>query len=244
MQQQSGLGLAELLIGLFLSSFTMMLMMNQYLNTKKQHQEMQKILEREMDLLVITDLMRDSFRKAGFTPCSILDNLMTRGDEENKQRLTGVNIRPTSIQLSRMSERFDTVTAVETNFTVYATRDEIFQINQRVLIADCYHAEVKEIAQVRLFDNVQKISFVSPLTYSYQKPVYMGEWINETYYTHVSLSHDSSLFYKFRHAEELMSGVHSLIGRLEEVKGQKLLRVTLGFNQNHQVDLNTMVRTN
>jgi hypothetical protein len=143
-----------------------------------------------------------------------------------------------------MSERFDVVTRIEHSLNAYATKDEVLHANQRVLIADCYHAEVKEIAHVKLFDKVQKISFLTPLTYSYQKPVYIGEWINETYYTRVSLGHNTSLFYKFGHAEELMSGVHALSGRLEDIEGQKILRVTLGLNQGHQVELNTMVRAN
>lgn len=243
MKTQVGIGIFELLIGLLLSSMMMILMMNHYLNTKKNYQKMQNQLEENLDLFFIVDLIRETIRKAGFTPCGEIDQLITLNASENNNPLTGIINQPNFIQFNRMSEHFNRVDKVMNSITIFSAHDALFQKSQTVLIADCYHAEVKIISHVRSAGKVQIINLSTTLNYHYQNPIYIGEWINESYYVQSRAHQTTSLYYQLKHVEELSTNVHRLIGEIDNIQGRKLVRVILGLDRNKALEFKTWVRS-
>src|SRR5690242_19280686 len=82
MKKQFGFSLSELLISLLLASSIMAMLTQCYLNSKHQYMQAQKILALRFDLQWVSDLLADSIRRAGFTPCLGIEQL-TAVDRRN-----------------------------------------------------------------------------------------------------------------------------------------------------------------
>jgi len=239
---QKGLGLPELLIALLLSSFIMTGLMHHYLSTKKQYSVIQKKLERNIDLQLVTDLIRNSVRKAGFTPCLGINHLVTQDQRSEPKRLVAVEIGSEWLRINRMSEDFSTVIQVASPMQLFAQAHSLHP-DQFVLIADCYHAEVQKISQVTHVDAGQKITLNKPLAFTYHEPIYIGEWLEEIYSIGLGQNGKRGLFYQcYKHAEELTTAVHNLSAYLTDYQGCSLLKIILGVNKADSLKLETMIR--
>jgi len=242
MANQQGLGLPELLIALLLASFTTMALMRHYLNTKQQYHDIQVALEQSIELQWVTDLIRDSVRKAGFTPCSSIDSLTTIDQRSTHQKLVAIDLS-SSLRMNRMSEHFDRVLQLVTPMELLTTNHQPLHHNQSIIIADCYHAEVQNIRQVRHSTVGQSITLAQPLAFTYYAPIYVGEWLEETYFIHHHSSRQGTLFYHRHHAEELTTAIHNMSARQERHKGRTLLQIIFELDNAHQLVLDTMLRT-
>ena len=246
MNRQEGVGLSELLIALLLASLTTMVLMRHYLNTKQQYSHIQTALEQSIDLQLVTDLIRDSARRAGFTPCSGIDHLMTIDRRKSRRKIVAIEVGrdgDPSLHINRMSEHFDTVIKALGPAELLTSDLQTMYRGQSILVADCYHAEVQSISQLRHTAVGQRITLAEPLVFTYQDPIYIGEWLEETFYIHPGGASQGSLFYHLHHAEELTTVVHQLSAHMETYHGRTLLQVTLGLDNMQTVKLETMVRT-
>ena len=245
MTNQHGLGLPELLIALLLASFTTMVLMRHYLNTKQQYRYIQAGLEQSIELQLVTDLIRDSIRRAGFTPCSGIDHLITIDQRGTHQKLVAIELSQNgepSLKMNRMSEHFNTILQLVSPTELLTDNYHKFHNNQAIIIADCYHAEVQNISQLRYTAVGQSITIAQPLAFTYHGPIYVGEWLEETYSIHHPHT-KGRLFYDHHHAEELTTAIHNLAARIELYNGRTLLQVTLELDDAHQSILETMLRT-
>ena len=59
----------EILISLFLATFILTVLTQFYLSNKRHYIDTQKQLENHLDLQWVRELLSDSIRRAGFTPC-------------------------------------------------------------------------------------------------------------------------------------------------------------------------------
>jgi len=242
---QKGIGLLDIVISLLLSSLIMIALMKHYLNTKQQYHFIQTVLEEATELQLVGDLIKDSTRKAGFTPCLSIDYLMTLDQRNAHQHLSSIKItngKESSLQINRMSEHFNVVTEFLSGTRLLATRFEAMTKEHPVLISDCYHAEVQNVVDVKHTSNGQIVMLAQPLAFEYEPPVYIGEWVDETFYMHSQAHLPTTLFYKANHAEELTSEVHGMDLTLQTHQGHMLLSVKLGLNKTHTYDIDVMVR--
>jgi Tfp pilus assembly protein PilW len=246
MTNQQGLGLPELLIALLLASFTTMALMRHYLSTKHQYHYIQTGIEQGIELQLVTDLIRDSARKAGFTPCSSVAYLATIDQRHTHQKLVAIDLTQSpnpSLQINRMSENFDTLIQLVSPTELFITNHQPLHKNQSMIVADCYHAEVHNMSQVRPLAVGQSITIAQPLAFTYHAPIYVGAWLEETYSIHRLPNNKRTLFYHRHHAEELTTAIHGLSARQETYKGRTLLQITLALDDAPQCVVETMLRT-
>ena len=245
MTKQKGIGLSELLIALFLASFIMMALMRHYLNTKQHYRHVQTAAEQSIELQLVTELIRDSSRRAGFTPCLGIDHLKTIDQRHDHKKLVALEVGPdgaTSLQVNRMSEQFNTVKKIVDATHLIMAASQMLHPDQSLMIADCYHAEVQTISQIKYAATEQTVTLTKPLAFAYHAPIYSGAWLEETYFIRQQRGHEATLFYHLQHTEELTTVIHSLSAHIETYQGRKLVQIHLGLDNAHQLDLETMVR--
>lgn len=233
MKRQAGISLIELMISLFLATIIMTLLVKQYISSKIQYKASQSTLMNAYDLVQITDLLRTSARQAGFTPCVGIGWLKTRDGRNKPGSLKAIetNSGPHhALYIARMSERFAAVSNIFSPRGLVVEADYPVLINQDILIADCFHAEVNTIAGIKRETKQWTISLKYPLLFHYTQPVYLGEWLEEAFYVDKNSRGQPALFYQRRRSEELSSRVRSLTSQLIYKQKTMLLRVNLGLD--------------
>ena len=236
-----GVGLVEILISLTLSCFIIILLQRHYLSVRQQYIYIKSALERNMEVKLASLLLRKSIREAGFTPCLGVENLSTI-DDRNHKSLRALNITDSSnsvLQLNRMTTNFDMVKDIKSPETLLTTANNILNSNNILIISDCYHAEVKSILAAKHIGNMQLLTLTTPLNFIYKDPIYIGEWIEEKFYT----LNQKSLYYDVNHAEELTDVVKKLNAKITTQNGRKLLSVVLKLDNDKSLTIDTMVRT-
>lgn len=241
MNQQHGFGLAELLMALMLSSFMIVLLSQQYLHTKKIYRSIQSKLDNLIDQAMIDDLIRDSARRYGFTPCLSIDHLDGIDRRFENRPLSALKIGKEKdapyLSFYRMSERFNEVLEFIDSKTLLTTSFERLYPKQSILIADCYHAEVQTVNKVEGVNQAQRVTIEMPSAYLYQAPVYIGPWVEETYFIKKNTENQPSLFYRSGQAEELTTAIHTLTAMIEHTKGRSWLRVIFGLDEDQSMTL-------
>lgn len=241
---QSGISLSEILIGLFLSSLITAALINQFLGVKKHYKHINRLIEEDTEVQLVIDLMRGSIQRAGFAPCLGINQLTTADRLHNNHILKAIRLKGAHqpvLQTSRMSETFGVVESfVSTSELLTPTSG--FKLNQVVVIADCFHAEVQQISAIRRLNGQLIVSFAHPFLFDYQMPVYIGEWITEQFYTS-NHKKNSSLFYKRHRAEALTPYVKSLSFEVSQHKRHESVTVVLGLDNEKQKTFRAFVRS-
>ena len=245
MRHLQGIGLFEVLVALFLSSFIMIILMSQYLIAKKQYHHLQTNLEQRIDLQLVSEFMRESIRNAGFTPCLSIDSLVSVDLRDKPKPLVAIDLSADHHEqfgINRMSGQFDSLLEIENPMQLFITATEPLYPNESILIADCYHAEVQALREVVHLSHNQRIRLSKPLAFRYQEPIYVGPWLEERYFIRRDKVGRPSLFFKAQRAEELTSAVHSLSVQLTQYHGHSLVKIRLGLNNGPAMVLETRIR--
>lgn len=229
---EQGISLVELMVSLLLSGLIMSLLIQQYLTIKRQYLYAGQELEKSAELMLVSELLRDSTRRAGFTPCANISHLISLDRQTGKSRLSGIITGVQSVEFLRMSESFSPVSGYHTNPLQVAAASG-FQAGEEVLIADCFHAEVGRIKRVRKMQQQLLITLEQPLYFEYSQPVYLGAWLRERFFIR-----NKALFYKSDHAEELTPFVNQMTATL---RGERL-SISLGFGRGESLVLETRGR--
>lgn len=245
MNSQSGIGLSEVLISLFLASIIMTTLMQLYLCNKRQYIEAQELLAANFDLQWISDLLSDSIRRAGFTPCLGIDQLDSLDRRDFKKAIPGIKVEQQPrqlIQINRMSEIFTEVIEIQTPTKLVVSNAVLLKAQRPVLISDCEHAEVHQILTVDKLVRGYLVTLTKPLMYSYEPAAYMGEWFEEKWFIKSNAKKDKTLHYKLFQTEELTPLVHSLqINRLR-VHEKQLVEIVMGLENDKTHQLVVAVR--
>lgn len=210
MRKKAGMSLSEVLMCLALTSFMMLMIVRQYTSFKYQMlQTVQRLQERTAHLSGLM-LLRQSIQSAGFTPCGSIRQLIHPTD----RLFLPIDIgKGDQLLIHHMIDPIRTIrwihspTAVELSQALPSTA-------QRVLIADCYHAEAHVIAHA----TGKTITFQTPLQYTYHPPIYIAEWASERFWVQKDAFQRATLFYHFHHTERLMPWRKALSVRLEGKK--------------------------
>jgi hypothetical protein len=241
MKREQGIGLVEVLISLFLSSVMISALTQQYISMKHHYAQFQSSLEETMDQQLVTDVMRDSIRQAGFTPCLSITHLSTLDSRRQGDHLTAVERRANDtsvLRINRMDPAFESVLAVNSSLQILATHHHSLHKTHPVIIADCYHAEVHTIRDLRSTSEGQLISLTKPLTFSYHPPVYVGEWFEERFFVRPN----GGLFLHRQRTDELASSVKSMRTGFSTTAQGLMIEVNLGLKNAHHIRIDTRVR--
>mgnify|MGYP000644394327 CR=1 FL=1 len=245
MRRQEGISLVEILIGLFLTTLLIAVMMQLYLANKRQYNQVQTLLEQSFELHAVMDLIRDSVRKAGFTPCIGLNALETLEGRSNQVRLKAVELsgdKSQELVIKRMSDHFTTVIEAISPAELLVKPELSLRSQQRLLFADCFHAEVAEVLQVQKMGRGVLLKLIRPLSFKYIAPIYLGEWLEEKFFMQKNKQGYPALYYQLNHAEELTSQVKKMSIALRANQGKTLVKMSLGLDKEQKLDLETQVR--
>lgn len=245
MHKQSGVSLAEVLIGLALASLIMTLLMQFYLSSKRQYLEAEEILSRSLDLRWVGDLLSDSIRRAGFTPCVGIEQLKVNDRRPNSVVIRALNVKnevPQSIQINRMNERFTQVIKIKNSTQIMVASTVSFKAKRPLMIADCEHAEVQQIVDVELSPGGTLITLARPLLFSYAAHASVGGFLEERWLIKKNFLGEETLHYQLTQTEEITPLVHSLNIHQQNVRGRALLEVNLGLAEGKSHKLLVAVR--
>ncbi len=241
MRMQQGTSLAEMLVALVSSSVLILTLMNQYLGVKRHYQRVEHGLETAMDVQLVYDLMRDSIRQAGFTPCIGVDYLTSIDTRNRRQGLASIEMQSedgAGFQISHMNTRYGLLTSQLSQTSWIAKHDMSYLRHASVLISDCYHAEVHTIDDIRLVNGHSEITLGQPMVYDYVPPIYIGEWLEEGFFVR-----QGALFYSLRHVGKLSQAINDGSVSLSQHNGKRFVHIELALEKREKtIQLDTMLR--
>lgn len=246
MTRQTGLTLVEIMIGLLLGSILLGALFNHYLITRRHEAYFQQQATASYDVHMIIDLLQDTIRQAGFTPCVGIGWLTARDRRDKPQSLAAITLSggpENRLSIKRMSEDFAAVNRILSPFHLLVEARQRLLPNQSILIADCFHAEVATIERIKPHgESLTELTLKNALQFPYTPPAYVGEWLEEQFFVQKNKGGEPALFYQSRHAEELSAAIHSFFVRLKAGTQGQILMVKMGLSDNQFVTLNTAVR--
>jgi prepilin-type N-terminal cleavage/methylation domain-containing protein len=240
MSKQKGFGLLELLIGLFIASILLTSLFQFYLTAKARYVKTEAILSTSLDVAWIRDMLADSIRRAGFTPCLGINQLIVKDRRESAKTISALitsNAPEQFIQVNRMSEHFSSVVSIKSPGLIYLQPSLVLKEQKPVLICDCIHAEVHTVLKVKQLSTGTLIQLSKPLLYSYSSAPYLGAWLEEKWFIHKKANNKSALYYQLVQKEELSPIVHSMNVERHDSGGKRIVKLGLGLDENkiHQV---------
>ena len=240
MKRQKGTSLAEMLVALVSSSLLILILMNQYLGVKQHYLRAEHWLESALDVQLVSDLLRDTTRQAGFTPCLGVDHLMTMDTRNRSEGLISIEMHTdgdSGFQINHMSAHYGLLLTQLSQTSWTATPDMSILKHSPVIIADCYHAEVHTIERIRSENGYSEIKLDQAMEYAYVPPIYIGEWLEERFFMR-----KRTLFYQLEHVDALSSVVNDWSVSLTTRYEKRLLHVVLALEDNPSIQLDTMLR--
>ncbi|WP_298623205.1 prepilin cleavage protein [uncultured Legionella sp.] len=244
MKFNSGFGLTEIMISLFLSSIIITGLIQLYLNVKQHYLESQKALEVHLEVQWISDLLSDSIRRSGFTPCLSVDRLVSMDMRNLGHVLTGFKwvSSEQSLFISRMSNVFSERIEFRSPTEIAVMGEVVFNKHRPLIIADCHHAEVHQILKIVSLHKGQLITIAAPMMYSYDQSVFVGEWIEEKWMIKNNGRGIDALYYQSIQTEELSSLVHSLSVSSELIDDKQSIKIKMMLEQNKIHEVIAVVR--
>jgi len=236
MRLQKGFSLAEILIASLISSLLLSLSMHQYLAVKKQLWHAERVVEKSLALQTAVDLIRYSVRRAGFTPCMGLQHL----DASPKSQFGAIELNPEGVsgfRTHRMDDDFSFVKKTLNKTTLLVASSAIFYAGDVVLIADCYHAELREITAVHHHLEGVLLTLNTPLTYAYIETYYVGRWITESFFVR---AHHMGLMYQQNRSDEIVPDISRLQVLLSD--NNRMLSVSLYHTDGKKNEIKTALR--
>lgn len=233
MKRDDGMGLPELMIALFLSSLIIIALLQHFITIKQHYHLLETQLEITSQTQWVIELLRNSIRQAGFTPCLRIDRLIAIDHRQNLRRLQGIDIKD-GLHSTYMSPYFDEVIESISPTQLLTTATRAIRLEYPVLIADCYHAEVVTVKSVQSFANQQKITLKTPLLFTYEQPTFIGILIEERFWMQ-----NNRLLYRYHHTDELTNVFQTMSIHMNRSQ----VEVTLGQTDGKIVFITTRMRS-
>lgn len=231
----------ELLVSLFIMSVISTMLISLYLMHHRLYWHVQKKVEEYLEIQWVEELLTQSIRRAGFTPCLAIDQLKVVDTRSlAKNNIQGLSVKQ-GIQVYRMGESVGEVFQV-VNTQQIKTSKFGFIPKKPILIADCYHAEIHEVVRARAIPKGWELTLKKPLVFKYTKEVYIGEWIEEQWYSKKNTTGHWALYYKKEHSEELSPLIHAIIGHIDWSMGKKKVSIQLALSEQEH-HFNVLVRS-
>ncbi|WP_419420424.1 PilW family protein [Legionella sp. D16C41] len=239
---QRGVGLIELMISLFLFCLLIAIATQFYLMSKRHYLTTEKDLTQAVDMQLVNQLIRDSIRAAGFTPCLNMNYLiMQDGREGTSALLKAIEIKENSLTIRRMSDDFFTVKRQFDSQHLLIPDTKDLAKGDIVLIADCVYGEIHELDSIEYTSSGLLIGLKKPLSFTYMAPMYIGSWLQEQFFIKTDKQNIKNLFYKINHAEQLTSVINHFSVKLLKKGKHQFIDVILGI-EDKAMQLYTRVR--
>lgn len=222
--KKSGFSILELFITLLLASLLISGLLQQYIQTKRQYIFVKKQFEKEIELQFVSQLMRNSIRKAGFTPCLSINHLKAFDNRDRLKRLQALTYEEDRISINRMSDDFITLPTISGQQQIKLPSK--LKRFKNIILADCYHAEVQTVEVVIKNKYEQIVRLQKPLAFKYQPPIYLGEWVEESFFIKTNNKGIGSINYHREHTEELSALIHTMAVKISA----SLVHLTLGLD--------------
>jgi len=229
------MSLVELMLSMALSCLLMSVLFQMFFSSKNQYGFAEKTLERELELQQVSELLRDSSRRAGFTPCRAIQYLISADRRNADNRLNAVTWKAGQLQLAYMSDELRLVRDILGPTRLRIEGSALIPAHHPILIADCFYAEVINATHSQRSGNDVIVSLDRAHHFPYSTPVYVGEWIEERFFTR-----QKTLFYDANRAEKLTEHVSDLSA---ELLPSHLLRLRLQADKGEPWLLETRLRT-
>ncbi len=244
MNKQLGLGLSELLISLFLASLLSTILIQSYLLNKRHYMTLRDSLAVNVDLLWVQDLLSDSIRRAGFTPCLSIDQLQAVDRRIHQQSLSSLTIEEKAqvVQIKRMSEQFSELLSFNKQ-EILISPERSLRVKQAIVIADCERAEVHQIVQINRTAQGSLLTLDSPIFFSYPSLSYVGHWLEERWFIKKNQEGLNALYYQQVHSEELTPVIHSMKIKQNVVFGKKKIDLAFGLANKKMHHFSVLVRS-
>ena len=233
MIKQKGFGLPEVMISLLLAGLVNIALLNHFISIKQQHSHLQSTMDDAMELQLAADLIRDSIRQAGFTPCMSLNQLITVDQRDAHEGLSGIETGNELI-IQRMGSEFNVMQDRLDSTRIVLTNDSIIRTDRPIIIADCFHAEVQNVLDVHHSAEGQVVTLANPLAFTYQQPAYAGEWLHERFFIRAL----RGLFYQRHHTDQLSP----LVKTWSLQENEHLVLVRLGLDKHQFLMIDARVR--
>lgn len=243
---QSGVSLTELMLSLALSSFLMTALLQHYIGVKRHYNDVQQRLDQHFELQLVSELIRDSVRMAGFAPCTGIDRLTVRDSRSGQFSPAAITVEGgpfPALKLARMSEHFSVVIKYLSPTRLLLEDNKVYDRRYPVMVADCFHAEVLQIANSQTTGEGQLVTLQKPLRFDYRPPFYLGEWLEERFFIGKNREGKPALFYEANDREELTAYITRLAAKRITIKSNILVQVNLGLAKGKSVLIETTVRT-
>ncbi len=237
---QHGLSLIECMIALTLSLSIITVLMQEYVQIRQQFHLAGLAIDHSARIQYVLDLIRRRGHQAGFTPCLPLSRLVSLDHRTGHVLPTLIfdSVPVSKISLYRMQEAFVRIEHIDHQHQLYTPEKLILHPKSPIIIADCQHAEVVADYRILSAHHQTIIECSKELTFKYHAPIYLGEWVEESFGLHSSRQRQSGLFYQYHeHREELMPDVTRLHGQLERHHGQSVLHLELGTTEQRHIPL-------
>jgi hypothetical protein len=238
---QQGIGLAELLIALLISSILMLVLITQYLHVHQHYFQLLKTIEQDIDIELVSTLIRDSIRHAGFTPCLNIEHLDVFDSETNRQKLLSVSIEELPmpiLTIRRMSKYFDNVLGVIGPTELSTTSHALLHAGETIMIADCYHAEIQKISTILNTTEGRLLNLTRPLHWAYHAPIFLGKWVEERF----SKKPTGGFIYDYLHAEELTHAIERFTPKIKKMDGLRVVDIELSQDYIGSSSIKTRLR--
>ncbi|HAT6976744.1 TPA: hypothetical protein JAN54_00420 [Legionella pneumophila] len=245
MRRQTGFGLSEMLISLFLASIITVTLIQFYIKSKPQYLKAQKLLEINFDLLWVSDLLSESIRKAGFTPCLSVEKLKTYDSRHAERKIINFqfeNMPQAQLRINRMSDVYTEVVSFMSPTQIVIQEPVFSNIKHPLIISDCRHAEVHTVSKIDKLNNGYQITLKKPLKFRYDEIAYLGEWLEETWFTKQNEKGEKTLHYKLFQTEELSPLIHEFCISKRIVKQRPVLDFTIGSDEEKFRKISVSVR--
>ncbi len=212
LNQQAAFSLIEILFSLLLGSLLLVLVSRHYLLIEQHTQETSRSLTTLSDLTLISDLIRTSVQQAGFTPCLATHALIAK-DEHHQPLAPAIAIdigEHQALQVTRMNEPISVIRDVSNNQSITLEANRDFKPDDKILVADCQHAEVNIIEHASRHGALWSIHLKAPLHLTYQAPIYVGEWLTERFFVAANRHGEPTFYYQTNRAEALSQSIQAM----------------------------------
>lgn len=234
-RRQNGMSLIELMLSMALSCLLMSVLFQLFSSSKYQYAFAEKKLNRELELQQVSELLRDGSRRAGFTPCRAIQHLI-RADRRNlDQPVNAITWTEGQLRLAHMSDDLRLVRDILGPTRLRIEGSALIPPHHPILIADCFYAEIINIKHSQNQGADVILTLDQAHHFPYRAPVYVGEWIEERFYTQ-----HKTLYYDANRAEKLTEEVSDLSA---ELLPSQLLRLALQADKGEPWLLETRLRT-
>lgn len=245
MNKQQGFGFIELLLALLISSLIGTLFVEFYLNTKKSYLKVEHELDLGFDKQWLADILSDSIRRAGFTPCLPINRLDALDRRINKTISAGLIVENTlrqHILVLRMNEQFTDLLGLRDRQSLLISNELALKVNRPLIIADCEHAEVHHIQSITHLKNQNLIQLEKPLHFQFSDHAFVGQWLEEEWFIRRSKRGRNTLYYRLGKIEELSEQVHGLRTQVAVVAGKQKVDIALEWDNQQRQEITVIVR--